>query len=257
MLETVKYQTHDGYEISLSDNGVYVKSSDLHDYAWDYIEKGGKIAAFRRRITKKNIEISISCDTESAGIEKRNQLTKYFEKDILARQPGAIFVNGYFLRCYVVASAKSSYLTSKKTMLVKLELLTDDPIWRSAVSANITMQSPSLGSVTSPLSNAADFRIEIQGPTSSRPSVTIGGVLYGISVDVTAGQTLVIDSALKKVYIRTASGTTLDRYDKRLRSNYKDRIFTKIPSGISEVRKSYSFDWTISVYEERSEPKWI
>lgn len=258
MLEVVKYQNHLGEEINFSENGIYVKSSDLHDYAWNYIEKGGKIAAFRRKIINKKIEIHISCDTESAGIEKRNQLTECFEKDILVQQPGKIIVNGSFLNCYVLSSSKSSYLTSKKTMIASLELLSDDPIWRTAVQGIVTMESASLGQLTNPLQNAADFRIEIQGVTYNPTSVTIGGVTYGVQASLQEGETLVIDSALKQVYKQVSgSAEKQDMYSKRLRSDYKDRIFTPIPAGSSEVRKSYSFDWTIDLYEERSEPKWI
>ena len=55
MLETVKYQNHLGEEINFSENGIYVKSSDLHDYAWNYTERGGKITSFKRDVIKSGM----------------------------------------------------------------------------------------------------------------------------------------------------------------------------------------------------------
>ena len=77
MLEQVKYKNHLGEELNFSENGIYVKSSDLHDYAWSYIERGGKISSFKRNIIQKKIEIVIWCDNEGAGIQKRNFLMEY------------------------------------------------------------------------------------------------------------------------------------------------------------------------------------
>lgn len=251
MLETVKYQNHLGEEINFSENGIYVQSSDLHDYAWEYIEKGAKISSFQRRITNKKITLHIQCDSESAGIQKRNLLMEYCDKDILAKQPGKIIVNGYYLRCYVISSTKSTYMNSKKTMSVTLGLLSDEPSWIKEVTAEKNSQYQ----MTNTLGYAANFRLEINGLATSPAMITIGGTNYGISETVAAGEKLVIDSLTKEVY-KLVDGEKVNAFGKRLRTNSNDYVFRKIPAGSNTVRRNSDFTWSMILYDERSEPKW-
>lgn len=251
MLETVKYQNHLGEEINFSENGIYVQSSDLHDYTWEYTEKGAKIASFQRKITNKKITLHILCDSESAGIQKRNLLMERCDKDILAKQPGKIIVNGYYLRCYVISSSKSTYMNSKKTMSVTLGLLTDEPYWIKEVAAERNSQYQ----MTNTLGYDANFRLEINGLATSPAMITIGGTNYGISQTVAAGEKLVIDSLTKEVY-KLVDGEKVNAFGKRLRTNNNDYVFRKIPAGSNTVQRNSDFTWSMILYDERSEPKW-
>ncbi|MGN0179579.1 MAG: hypothetical protein ACI4DY_09085 [Monoglobaceae bacterium] len=252
MLEQVKYQNHLGEEISFSENGIYVKSSDLHDYSWSYAERGGKISSFKRDVIQKKIEIVILCDNESAGIQKRNLLIERCEKDVIAKQPGKIIVNGYYLKCYVIASEKSGYLKSKKRMYVSLILLSDEPFWIKEVSAEYNSDYQ----MTNPLTQAANFRLKINGLATSPAMITIGGTNYGISDTVASGETLVIDSLAKEVY-KLVDGEKVNVFNKRLRTDSNDYVFRKIPAGSNTVRRSSNYTWSMILYDERSEPKWI
>lgn len=251
MLETVKYKNHLGEEINFSENGIYVQSSDLHDYAWEYTEKGAKISSFQRKITNKNITLHILCDSENAGIQKRNLLMEYCDKDILAKQPGKIIVNGYYLRCYVISSTKSTYMNSKKTMSVTLGLLSDEPYWIKEVTAVQNTQYQ----MTNPLSYEANFRLEINGLATNPAMITIAGTNYGISDTIAAGEKLVIDSLTKEVY-KLVDGEKVNAFGKRLRTNSNDYVFRKIPAGSNSVRRNSDFTWSMILYDERSEPKW-
>lgn len=252
MLEQVKYRNHLGEEISFSENGIYVKSSDLHDYAWEYAERSGKISSFKRNIIQKKIEIVILCDNEGAGIQKRNFLMEYCEKDVIAKQPGKIIVNGYYLKCYVIASTKTEYLKSKKRMYVSLILLSDEPFWIKEVMPEYNSDYQ----MTNPLTQAANFRLEINGLAESPAMITIGGTNYGISDTVASGETLVIDSLTKEVY-KLVNGEKVNVFNKRLRTDSNDYVFRKIPAGSNTVRRSSNFTWSMILYDERSEPKWI
>ena len=252
MLEQVKYRNHLGEEISFSENGIYVKSSDLHDYAWEYAERGGKISSFNRNVIQKKIEIVILCDNEGAGTQKRNFLMEYCEKDILAKQPGKIIVNDYYLKCYVISSAKSEYLKSKKRMYVSLILLSDEPFWIKEVMPEYNSDYQ----MTNPLTQAANFRLEINGLAESPAMITIGGTNYGISEAVPEGETLVIDSLTKEVY-KLVDGEKVNVFNKRIRTNLNDYVFRKIPAGSNTVRRNSAFTWSMILYDERSEPKWI
>lgn len=265
MLETVKYQNHLGEEINFSENGIYVKSSDLHDYAWNYTERGGKITSFKRNVISKKIDLAIACATEAAGIQKRNELVECFEKDVLAKQPGKIFVNGYYLKCYVTASSKSKYLDSMKTMLVSLELLSDEPFWVKEVEATYVRDATTneLTGIVNPLNHEANFRLKIFGSTT-HTTVSIGGAIHGCNVGLAANEQFVIDSLSKEVY-RLVDGEKINAFSLRymtytlgtLKGVLVDDTFKKIPSGSSAVDRSESFQWSLVLYDERSEPKWI
>lgn len=260
MLEEVKYQNHLGEEINFSENGIYVQSSDLHDYTWEYTEKGAKISSFQRRITNKKITLHILCDSESAGIQKRNLLMEYCDKDILAKQPGKIIVNGYYLRCYVISSSKSTFLNSKKTMSVTLGLLSDEPYWIKEVEAEYTVNGIGVVTdVTNQLGYEANFRLEFQGDTEAQTMLTIGSTVYGVRLSIASGEKLVIDSLSKEVY-KLVDGEKVNVFSKRFRtfSNgaLKDYVFKKIPAGSHHISRSDDFTWSMILYDERSEPKW-
>lgn len=265
MLETVKYQNHLGEEINFSESGIYVKSSDLHDYAWNYTERGGKITSFKRNVISKKIDLAIACATEAAGIQKRNELVECFEKDVLAKQPGKIFVNGYYLKCYVTASSKSKYLDSMKTMLVSLELLSDEPFWVKEVEATYVRDATTneLTGIINPLNHEANFRLKIFGSTT-HTTISIGDAIYGYNSALAANEQFVIDSLSKEVYklvdgkkVNAFSGRYVSYTAGTLKGVLKDDTFKKIPSGSSTIGRSESFQWSLTLYDERSEPKWI
>lgn len=262
MLETVKYQNHLGEEINFSENGIYVKSSDLHDYAWNYTERGGKITSFKRDVINKKIDLAISCETEAAGIQKRNTLVECCEKDVLAKQPGKIFVNGYYLKCYVTSSSKSRYLDSVKTMLVSLELLSDEPFWVKEVEPTYVRDSSSnrITDIISPLDHEANFRLKIYGATDN-PIINFGFKIRGYKKQLAANEQLVIDSLTKEVY-KISSGKKVNVFGDRFVAWTPDFVledftFEKIPAGSTFLANAVDYQWSLILYDERSEPKWI
>ena len=265
MLEQVKYKNHLGEELNFSENGIYVKSSDLHDYAWSYTERGGKITSFKRGITNKKITLYINCDTESAGTAKKNQLMDICEKDIRAKQAGKLFIGDYYLMCYVTASAKSEYLQSKKSMTVALDLVTDYPYWIKEIIPTITTAENGAGQqFTNPLDYAANFIIEIAALGSVVPEgeaqiyiedeQSANGAFYGITKPLEANDSLVINSLTKEIYI-ARNGSKINAFrDRVIWNNY---VFSKIQPGVNHALSGGNYEWGIMLLDERSEPKWI
>lgn len=265
MLETVKYQNHLGEEINFSENGIYVKSSDLHDYAWDYSERGGKITSFKRGITNKKITLYINCDTETAGIAKKNQLMDVCEKDILEKQAGKLFIGDYYLLCYVIASAKSEYLQSKKSVTVVLDVVTDYPCWIKEITPAITTAENGVGQqFTNPLDYAANFIIEIAAldgvvPTKNAETyiedkLSAKGAFYGITKPLSADESLVINSLTKEIY-RLKNGSKINAFSDRV--IWQNYVFSKIKAGVNyALANTDNYEWAIMLLDERSEPEW-
>ena len=255
MLEQIKYRNHLGTEIDFNANGVYVKSTNLRDYSWNCVQRGGKISSFKRGVVNKKITLYINCDTIAEGTNKKNELTRIFEQDISAKQPGEIIVdNIYCLSCYITGSVKSEYLITKKSMSVELNVVSDNPVWYTKSPVVINSEGET---ITSPFGFDANFRLEILGATTDAPIILIKNTFYGINSALEAGERLIIDSFKKEVYKLTSTGEQVNMFSDRIvNGNY---VFTKIPKETSGflIFSGGTFDWNLKVYSEGSEPAWI
>ena len=84
----------------------------------------------------------------------------------------------------------------------------------------------------------------------------IGENLYQVFIDLEKNDKLVIDysSDIKKTITKiTGSGMKINAFDNR---NKEARIFTKIEAGKQLVSWSGLFSFDITLYEERSLPRW-
>jgi phage-related protein len=275
MLEQLKYKNHVNEVFEFGKDGIFVNTNDLHDYEWTVTQKGNRIAAIDRSVSKRNLPIIILCDTEEKGIEARNKLLEVVEKDVLAMQHGRIILGDYYFRCFVTKSQKKNYLTTKRMMEVTLTLTTDFPYW--VKEETFTFRKPSEGGSVGgqnldfnfdyPFDFASsvslnevgntgfvgsNFRMVIYGACIN-PAVRIAGHLYQVNCEVGEGKYLTIDSVSKKIYVTAVDGTTTNVFNLRNRDSY---IFEKIAPGTNHVTWEGNFGFDITLLEERSEPKW-
>ena len=275
MLERLIFKNHVNEEISVgSTSGIFANYSDLHDYAWSHNVKGDRISGFKKGVVKKTIPIIIQCNTEEDGIKARNQLYEIAEKDIIANIPGMLIVGDYYMKCFISCSKKSEYLESKRHMKASLTIVTDSPMWvkETTISFRNNTGSTAEGNnldyendfpydyssnlVGRTLFNSnflpCNFRMTIFGDCTN-PEVMIAGHLYKVNASLEAAEYMVIDSVEKTIYKVTEDGTRVNLFNDRERSSY---IFEKIPVGNNGVSVS-TFDFDITLLEERSEPLWI
>lgn len=271
MLERLKYKNHLGQVIDFGQNGIFVSSSDIHDYSWTVSTKNNKISTFKREVTKRSLPVVIFCPTPAEGVAARNMLMEVAERDVLAEKPGQLIAGGYYYRCYVTGSAKSSYLKSRRRMETTLTITSDAPYWvketlnsfRSYGTADefldYAMAYPydyTSGFSAKTLVNtgfiASNFRMIVFGPCAN-PVVYIAGHAYGVNCNVPEGAYLTIDSSEKTITVTLQDGTVTNVFNKRKRDSY---IFEPIPLGSSVVSWSADFGVDIVLLEERSEPKW-
>lgn len=274
MLEKVTYVNHLNESINFGENGLYVESNDLHDYAWSIIEKNDRIAGFKRKVGKRTLPVTIHAASPSAGVAARNRLMEIAEKDVLAMKPGKLIIGDYYYQCFITESTKLSYLKTRRLTELKLALYSDRDFWtretvivfRKASESSAQngqdypfdyvydyMPDVQRSTLTNPDFTASNFRMIIYGECSN-PAVYVGGHMYAVNCTVAAGEYLTIDSAAKTVRITAKDGTVSNRFNLRNRSSY---IFEPIPSGRSTVMMNGDFGVDIVLLEERSEPKWI
>nr|DAQ58354.1 MAG TPA: tail protein [Caudoviricetes sp.] len=272
MLESLKYKNHLGEVIDFGQNGIYVSSSDLHNYEWEIVTKGTRIASLRRNMVTRNLPVIIYGATEADSVAAKNRLMEICEKDCVTMQPGRIICNGYYYTCYVTQSQKKNYLENKRYMRADLTIAAENPQW---IKESLVSFAPSSGAAASGLdysydypfdytpdvANAqlvnpafadANFRLIIYGAVTN-PTVTIGGHVYQVNCAVAAGEYLTIDSLAKDIILTGSKGATTNKFNDRNRDSY---IFEKIPAGANAVAWSGDFGFDITIYEERPEPKW-
>ena len=195
------------------------------------------------------------------------------EKDVLAGIHGRLFIDGYYLRCFVTGSAKSEYLYNGRHAKVSLTIETDLPEWiRETVFAfgydgagsagkdmDFNRDFPSdyasnlLGrSVCNTGFVASEFRMVIYG-AAEEPSVTVHGHVYQVHASLEGNEHLTIDSVDKTILLTHADGSQENLFNLRNRESY---IFEKMPPGTSLVSLEGCRKADITLLEERSEPRW-
>ena len=271
MLEQLKYQNHQNEVFEFGKDGVFVNMNDLHDYEWTVTKRGNKIGSLDYAMSKRKLPIVIICDTEEKGIEARNRLFEVVEKDVLAMKYGKIIIGDYYFRCFVTQSKKKNYLTTKRWMEVTLTLTTDFPYWVKENAFALRKGGGESGGKNldynhdfpydyhyeklgffNPGFVKSNFRMTIWGACSN-PAVYVSGHLYQVNCEVQSSESLTIDSVAKKIYLTASDGTTTNVFNLREKSSY---IFEKIQTGQNSVLWEGDYAVTITLLEERSEPKW-
>lgn len=276
MLDNFIYQNHLGMRFVGLDNQVYMNYSDLRDYSWSYDTINSRISRFYRPVTNRKIPLVVYCDTEAMALNIKNTLLEMADVDIEALKPGRIYIGDYYTTGYITSSKKSDFLISKRLCKFELTLTSDDPAWYKEqryvffptednhinvgengsdypydypydYAAAVQGQQIVCDSVGS---NA--FRLLIYGEAHN-PSITIGDHEYAINGTVGVGETLLIDGLTKTITLTTATGSTVNWFDKRGRDSY---IFEPIPAGMSLVSWAGTFGFDLTVIEKRSEPRW-
>lgn len=272
MLEKFIYTNSFNETLEFGKDCLFVNENDLRDFAWEITSKNNKISGFKKGIVSKTIPVILKCETEAEGVTLRNRLFEVFEKDVLAQQHGKIHIGDYYLRCYITGSKKSSYLMHKCYMVVSLTVQTDFPAWikETTVSNGVYEESTyeyldypydfpydfarSIGhsSVMNSDIASSNFVMTIFG-TVVNPTWYINDHRYTVNVTVGQGEYLTIDSSRKTIVLKKENGEEVNCFNQRDRESY---IFEKIPAGEHDITVFEPMVFTITLLEERSEPKW-
>lgn len=272
MLEKITYRNHINEVVEIGKNGIFVNESDLHDFSWSVTKRNDRISAFNKGVVKKTIPLQIVCDSEEEGIQIRNRIFEVMEKDVLAMKHGRIIIGNYYLRCFVTASKKSDYLKSKGLLTVKLTVQTDFPEWIRETTTVFNTKSGNIsGFLDFPYDYSYDFKNELASGSINNtgfvashfkmiiygfvtnPTLYIGGHEYTVNVEVGTGEYLTIDSMNKTIVLTKYNGEQVNCFNARNKDSY---IFEKIPAGSSVIMTSGQISFDITLFEERSEPKW-
>lgn len=268
-----KYVNHLNKEVDLNKGPYRMLLSDLLDYKWSYTKNSNEITGFTRGISTKKVEIDVLGNSLKSSRALENDLTDIFEADITAMIPGRIYVDEYYLQCYIYSNKKTRW---ESGVVVNCEygLVTDRPVWIKKINKEYRVgtsetastgldypydfphdfSSARSGNATLVIDNVADndYEMIIYGPCTD-PVVYINGYPYQVYDNLSANEHIIVRSADHTVTKYLSNGTTKDLYNFRGKIQ---SIFKKIPSGKLSIIWSGTFGFDLTIFAERSEPKW-
>lgn len=276
----IYYESSSGKIIDLKGKTYRLQTGSFFDYEWNYESttytnrNGGSIDKFTRGITKEDIKIAVTARSKELYYEALNELFETIEADVRKLKPGKLYVGDYYLSCYMYKTKKENWEHGAQFLDNTLYVVAEYPFWCREKKFSFFPQNTGRDDsefldypfdypydyacdlTVSYMDNDnyadSDFLMVIYGPCVS-PGVTIGGHLYNVDTILYDGELLTIDSR-KNTAIRTRyNGITVNEFNAR---NKDYNLFKKIPNENNVVNWNTSFGFDVTLFQERSEPKW-
>lgn len=273
----IYYLNSQGTKLDFCSWPYMIYEGELFDYDWsfdsstNYGSYGSRITRFNRPLQSKSLGISVFGNS-NLGLEiALTNLTDAFEHDIASQSPGKLYVNGYYLECYITSVKPVEWVTDSDVMDVSLTITAEYPFWikeheyrfdvatvKSENNKGFPLRFPYRypSGQTNVLLNLTgvkprDFVLAISGPATD-PKVMINDKIYGIIGTVEDRENLIINS--RKAFVRKYTSDAYENvYDARVRDN---GIYDKIKDGNFTVDWNGEFAFSLVIYDERSMPKW-
>lgn len=280
----IYYENSSGKTLDFMRWPYKVSESEILGYEWSYTgtentgnKSGGSLSSIRKKIAKTTLTLAVSGHTKEAHMQALENLLAVTEADILAGNPGKLYVDDYYYLCYVYASTKKEWGQMTTYAENKLKLVSPYPFWCREKTKSFLKGNPATeentddylfypfaypyrysmprdaGFIDNDHYAACDFRLIIYGPCDN-PEIRINGHLYKVTVHLAAGDYLEIDSRDNTVYQVKLDGRRINLFNQR---DKESGIFEKIPTGRCSVywaTEGFGFDLTL--FQERSEPVW-
>lgn len=273
----IEYFSASSSSIVLNKGNYLVSGHDLRDFEWDYKATnrpsgfGGRVT-FSRPVQKKTINIGIRGGASFAA--NAAALLALTEPDILNHTPGKLYLGKQYLICYLAVESKVNHFSRRANWVSKeMTILVTDPFWRTEKTFRFLMghaeeaenakrynlrnpyryiASASSGMLMNNHYAASPMIITIYD-TAVNPSITIGGNIYKVNASIAPTQRIVIDQLQRRIESVSASGDRTNLFDYRDKNN---DIFKPVEPGSQHVIYDGSFNFDITVVQQRSEPSW-
>lgn len=273
----IEYVNSSGASIVLNSGHYLVSGHDLRDFAWERKVSnrpsgfGGRVS-FTRPVQEKKISIGIR--GRELFAQNAAALMALTEPDILNNTPGRLYLGDQYLICYLAVESKVNRYAEKSFWVSKdLTVLVVEPFWRTEKTYHFLIgtvedienakrydlkydyryiASASSGSIINDHYAPSQMIITVYG-AAENPSITVGGNIYSVQASVSATQRIVIDQLQRRIESVSAAGDKTNLFDYRDKEN---DIFIPVSSGVQTVIYDGTFDFDITLVQQRSEPKW-
>ena len=251
-------------------DSVLINENDFRNFIVSYETKFNKITNFKRKVTKKTLNVMLNLDEYGIARIGAVEATVFIDQDLMTGEQGKMVIGDYYMTGLFIGADITGY-TKDYDCKMKLTFITDNPLW---IKEDTVFYDP-MGDITSgfdypfdyphdyisPLSVselinpnyvACNFRITMYGAASS-PAITINGHEYTVDVELLATEYVTIDSVNKTIVKTATDGTETNEYANR---GLDDYIFEKIPVGTNTLSVNGDFNTSITIISERSSPDW-
>ena len=277
MLDRFYYESSDGkYKVEFGDEkGIYVNEHDVRGYQWQYKESRNNIYGFYKKFREKNLPLMFIGTDQKHLDEIRNNAFFVFERDVKLGKYGKLWINGYYLECFMVQSANSGF-QHERYIVTNFNVLSSDT-WKKETTYTFEKVerktdgneldlpydfSYDLGASNDDLVKTintncigeCDFKLTIYGSVTN-PDIIIGDYHYSITGTIAPNERVEIVSSENKRSIRiyAEDGTFIDWFGRR---NKESSVFRKIPEGYVKVSHDGTFGFDLTLIDSRSEPPW-
>lgn len=283
MLDKMKYVNSKGQVIEFGQAPYYVKYNEIRKYSWAYdmYQSYNRIARFNRGLSERQLPVIIVAASVAACTAAKNRLHEVIDYDVQKKTKGKLYIGDYYISGYFFSAEPSSYLESGCKANITLNFVAEKSVWIRELKTEFLRKSEdessgsgtTLGTKSPPYDYPYDYLIDdvthttiinesitdaavviIVNGFAENPSIRIGQNLYEFELTVERGEYLKIDGLNKEATLVDLSGNSSSVFGYR---NKEHDLFAKVPEGTNSVSWSGSFEFTITLYEERTEPKWI
>lgn len=265
MLDKMRYVNHLNEEVVLGVDGIIIGANDIRNYEWSYNTQFNRISSFYQKSKKSSIPFVVY-----GGMDKANRMFEVFEKDVLNKRAGRLYIGDYYISGYFFASNKTSYLNG--IVKGKLSFISEQSMWIKEMKYVYRLNDEKLQQGKGydygyPYDYASGINVQSLFNTSfvpasaiitiygavENPMLYIAGHLYNVECELKSNEYLVINGYEKTIYKINAKGEKINLFANR---NIESYIFEKVPVGQQKVTIGSDFDYDITIMLERSEPEW-
>lgn len=272
-MKDIFYVNASGKKLDLLSEEFSLQTGTLFNHGSGYSVSNLELAGFSDKLFEKELLLTVS------GSEAMDLFSEYTETDVLNGTPGRLYCGDYYQQCFLYGAELMEWEYDAGYMDKRVKLVTDNPFWiteQTISIAPVTEETSSGGvkgypygypygyakrrSVASVLIDhyaASDFRLIAYGPAAN-VYITISGHVYSVEYPVGADEYLVIDSRDflppdERIFLVRNNGEKVNVF------NYRDpvhSVFEKIPPGRITIDYPRTYGIDLTIFKERSEPKW-
>lgn len=265
----IKYENASGDSVFFDGQGIKLREADFFKRIWSPEKTDNGYEP-----KKEPVEYKITLEIVGYGAEKReilNQLFETIEKDTISGNKGKLHVGEWHLNCFI-SEAKSYPAESPIGVLQNLVAFSEDGIWtrESSVTIPVTTDPEGNGlyydytydytygssglSITIENEHFApcNFKLTAHGPFNNL-EFAINGNLYRVNQSCAEGEMLVLDTSARTIVKVDTYGNVWNVFGKQ---DFTLDNFKQIPAGENVLSYGRTYQIDLTLYEERSEPKW-
>jgi hypothetical protein len=284
-MDLQKYINYLGEELYLREYPIMAQVENLFDYEWSFDNrvvgnKASDITRFYRNISEIELTIVIhgrSDEEMRTALEDISQITS---RDVHANQPGRLVLeDGTYLTCYLLDAENTYWDKGINSTIKKMKVLSPNPFWVKEITTKIfNSNMPTdvdfarkydydyeydyvasgihASQINNTSLNPSEFRMVIGGPMMENISIDIGPNRYALNMGLLENEYVIIDSRKKTIELTNAAGQKINVFGRR-DTSISNSIFEPVSTGINEVSWQGDLSIELTIYDERSEPKWI